>query len=205
MSWLRSVIGPSGSTDTEWFSMSKTIYYLPGRGGQLTTGLGEGLQSRGFSVTGRETLGPFRSLTLQEQIEIICADLQKYFWSPESRVVTVSYGAYLFLHAQAQMQPYPGSVLLLSPIVGQFANEEIQLGFIPPRAKRLGQLADAGEYPEPVNSQIHVGSEDWQSNPKAVTSFGTKVGIPVTIANGRGHQLGVDYVGPLLDKWLNVQ
>lgn len=168
----------------------------------MTTGLGEGLQSRGFFVTGRETVGPFKSLTLQEQIDIISAELQEHFWSPESKIVAVSYGAYLFLHAQAQMQPYPGSVLLLSPVVGQFANEEIQLGFIPPRAKRLGQLADAEAYPVPMNCTIHVGSDDWQSNPKAVTSFGTKVGIPVTIAKGLGHQLGVDYVGPLLDVWL---
>ena len=182
--------------------MSKTIYYLPGRGGQLTTGLGEGLQSRGFFVTGRETVGPFKSLTLQEQIDIISAELQEHFWSPESKVVAVSYGAYLFLHAQAQMQPYPGCVLLLSPIVGQFANDEIQLGFIPPRAKRLQQLADAGGYPSPLNCHIHVGSEDWQSNPEAVAAFGAKVGIPVTIANGREHQLGADYVGPLLDDWL---
>ena len=182
--------------------MCKTIYYLPGRGGQITTGLGEGLRQRGCSVMGRETLGSFRDLSFQEQIDTVCADLQESFWHADARVVAVSYGAYLFLHAQAQMPPYPGSVLLLSPVVGQFANEEIQLGFIPPRAKRLGQLVDAGEYPAPLNCHIHVGSEDWQSNPNAVTSFGTKLGIPVTIAKGLGHQLGADYVGPLLDRWL---
>ena len=184
--------------------MSRPIYYLPGRGGHIATGLGEGLQTRGFPVAGRETVGPFRSLTFQEQIDTICSDLQDNFWSPESKVVAVSYGAYLFLHAQSQMQSYPGSVLLLSPVVGQFTNEETQLGFIPPRAQKLRKLADLGQYPSPLNCQIHVGSEDWQSNPKAVSSFGTKVGIPVTIANGRGHQLGVDYVGPLLDRWLKV-
>lgn len=182
--------------------MSKTIYYLPGRGGQLTTGLGEGLRQRGCSVMGRQTLGAFRELSFQEQIDIVCNDLQGSFWNNDAHVVAVSYGAYLFLHAQAQMQPYPGSVLLLSPIVGQFANDEIQLGFIPPRAKRLQQLADAGGYPSPQNCHIHVGSEDWQSNPQAVTFFGAKVGIPVSIANGREHQLGEDYVGPLLDDWL---
>jgi len=185
--------------------MLRGVYYLPGRGGHVENGLGDGLRQRGCAVTGRETNGAFRDLSFQEQIDIVGADLQGAFWDKDAHVVAVSYGAYLFLHAQAQMQPYPGSVLLLSPIVGQFANDEIQLGFIPPRAKRLQQLADAGGYPSPLNCHIHVGSEDWQSNPKAVTSFGAKVGIPVTIAKGLGHQLGVDYVGPLLDKWLNGQ
>lgn len=182
--------------------MSKTIYYLPGRGGQITTGLGEGLRQRGCSVKGRETLGTFRDLSFQGQIDTVCADLQESFWNEDAHVVAVSYGAYLFLHAQSQMPPYPGCVLLLSPIIGQFANDEIQLGFIPPRAKRLQQLADAGGYTSPQNCHIHVGSEDWQSNPEAVAAFGAKVGIPVTIANGRKHQLGADYVGPLLDDWL---
>lgn len=168
----------------------------------MITGLGEGLRQRCCSVMGRETLGAFRYLSFQEQIDIVCNDLQGSFWSKDAHVVAVSYGAYLFLHAQAQMKPYPGSVLLLSPIIGQFSNDEIQLGFIPQRAKRLGQLADEGRFAPPANCQIHVGSEDWQSNPDAVTSFGTKVGISVTIAHGRGHQLGADYVGPLLDDWL---
>lgn len=183
--------------------MNETIYYLPGRGGQITTGLGEGLRQRGCSVMGRETLGAFRDLSFQEQIDTICTDLQGAFWNENAHVVAVSYGAYLFLHAQSQMSQYPGSVLLLSPIVGHFINEEIQLGFIPPRANKLNLLASGGKFPAPTNCQIHVGSEDWQSNPEAVTLFGTKAGIPVTIAQGLGHQLGVDYVGPLLDRWLN--
>jgi hypothetical protein len=36
-------------------------------------------------------------------------------------VVAVSFGAYLFLHAQTQLPAYPGQVLLLSPILGEFA------------------------------------------------------------------------------------
>lgn len=204
MFWLRLVTEPSVSIDTERGRMNETIYYLPGRGGQIAAGLGEGLRQRGCAVTGRETTGAFRDLSFQEQIDIVCADLQGAFWDRNAHVVAVSYGAYLFLHAQAQMPPYPGSVLLLSPIIGQFSNDKVHMGFIPPRAQKLRQLADAGTYSTPLNCKIHVGSEDWQSNPEVVTSFGTKVGISITIANGRGHQLGVDYVGPLLDKWLNV-
>ena len=182
--------------------MSKTIYYLPGRGGQLTTGLGEGLRRRGCSVIGRETLGTFRDLSFQGQIDTVCADLQESFWNEDAHVVAVSYGAYLFLHAQSQMPPYPGCVLLLSPIIGQCENEGTQLGFIPQRAKKLGQLADEGKFAATVNCQIHVGSEDWQSNPDAVCAFGSRAGIPVHVAPGLPHQLGIQYVGSLLGKWL---
>ena len=98
--------------------MNRTIYCLPGRGGRLATGLGEGLSSRGFNVTGRETVGDFRSLAFQEQIDIVAEDLRTRFWQEDARVIANSFGAYLFLHAQAQMEPYVGKVLLLSPIVG---------------------------------------------------------------------------------------
>jgi hypothetical protein len=40
---------------------AKTVYYLPGYGGQLGTGLGRALMDRGFDVAGRETRGDFRS------------------------------------------------------------------------------------------------------------------------------------------------
>ena len=52
----------------------KTVYYLPGHGGLLSTGLGEGLRSRGFSVAGRETVGDFRRLSFTEQIALVAED-----------------------------------------------------------------------------------------------------------------------------------
>jgi hypothetical protein len=38
--------------------------------------------------------------------------------------------------------------------------------------------------------------------PDNVLAFGKAVGIPVHLAEGRGHMLGKDYVGSLLDKWI---
>jgi hypothetical protein len=180
----------------------KTVYYLPGFGGKLETGLGEGLTSRGFSVVGRETRGEFKDLPFQTKIDAIAADLREHFWQNDARVVVNSFGGYLFLHAQAQMPPYPGRVLLLSPIVGDFENEELRIGFVPPRSEFLLELASTGRYPCPLQAQIYVGSEDWQSHPANVTSFGNAVGISVTVVPGGGHMLGKDYVGRLLDLWL---
>ena len=183
--------------------MKNTIYYLPGMGGHLGSGLGQGLLSRGYHVTGRETTGEFRDLKFQSQIDAIAEDLRANFWYEDSKVIANSFGAYLFLHAQSQLEPYIGKVMLLSPIVGEFENEGIGRRFIPPRASRLFELARSGSYPAPKNCEIHVGSEDWQSNPTAVTAFGAMLGLDVTVVPNAGHMLGKDYVGNLLDKWLS--
>jgi len=183
----------------------KTVYYLPGFGGKLETGLGEGLTSRGFSVVGRETRDEFKELPFQTKIDAVASDLLEHFWRDDALVVVNSFGGYMFLHAQAQLPPYPGKVLLLSPIVGDFQNEALRVGFVPPRAEVLLELAQTGRYPCPLQAQIHVGSEDWQSHPTNVTAFGNAVGIPVEVVPGGGHMLGKAYVGGVLDHWLPIE
>lgn len=180
----------------------KTIYYLPGAGGQLATGLGEGLLDRGFDVTGRETRGAFRSLLFEEQVQSIVEDLKTHFWHEQAQVICNSFGAYLFLQAQAQMPTFVGRVLLLSPIVGEFTSEETRTTFSPPRPHRLRELAEAGQFNAPARCEIHVGEEDWQSIPDNVQTFGRLTGIPVTVVPRGGHNLEKSYVGALLDHWL---
>lgn len=176
------------------------VYYLPGHGGSLHTGLGEGLLSRGYEVTGRETLGDFLDLPFGDQVDTVAEDLVTNFWRQDAQVICVSFGAYLFLHAQAQLPPFPGKVLLLSPILGEFKDDSTSRGFIPPRAGKMMKLAREGKYPPPLRCEIHVGSEDWQSQPEIATEFGKLTGMAVTVVKGRGHDLGKDYVGPLLDR-----
>lgn len=182
----------------------QTIYYLPGHGGQLATGLGQGLMDRGFDVTGRETRGDFRALPFDEQLQIIADDLQSHFWDSRARVVCNSFGSYLFLHAQTLMPSFIGRVLLLSPIVGEFTSEQTRTSFSPPRPDRLKTLAKSGQFNAPVNCEIHVGEGDWQSIPANVQAFGRLTGISVTVVPDAGHDLGKAYVGPLLDRWLSV-
>ena len=83
--------------------MGKHIYYLPGNGGLISTGVGEELLKRGFDVSGRETVGEFRKLPFQKQIDLIKSDLLDLHWSEDDRVIANSFGAFLFLHAQAQL------------------------------------------------------------------------------------------------------
>ena len=182
--------------------MTDSIYYLPGHGGRLSTGLGENLLGRGLDVSGRETVGEFLALTFKEQVELVAEDLRSFYWHPTAHVIANSFGAYLFLHAQALLPPFIGKVLLLSPIVGEFAEEGASIGFIPPRADRLLKLAQAGTYPTPMQCEIHVGAQDWQSNPDNVVRFAQLLGLPVTVVPDTGHMLGKQYVGGVLDRWL---
>lgn len=184
--------------------MTRTIYYLPGHGGRLETGLGEALLSRGFDVTGRQTIGEFRTLPFSEQVSLVAHDLCSSHWHPDALVIANSFGAYLFLHAQTLMAPYIGRVLLLSPIVGEFSNEETRIGFIPPHAEKLSELARSGQFPVPRNCEIHVGDSDWQSNPGNVTKLAGLLGIGVTVVPNNGHMLEKNYVTLVLDRWLPV-
>jgi pimeloyl-ACP methyl ester carboxylesterase len=183
--------------------MTNPVYYLTGMGGRLDAGLGQGLLRRGFEIAGRELVEEFRKLDFQKQIDLVAADLKDNFWYDDAHVIANSFGAYLFLHAQMQMDPYIGKVILLSPIVGEFGNEETRMNFIPPRADKLFEVAQSGRFPIPKHCEIHVGSEDWQSNPTNVTTLGALLGISVTVVPNAGHMLPKEYVGDLLDKWLN--
>ena len=183
--------------------MVDSVYYLTGMGGRLEAGLGQGLLSRGIEIAGRELVGEFRKLDFQQQVDLVVSDIKSNFWRQDARVIANSFGAYLFLHAQAQMEPYIGQVLLLSPIVGEFSNVDTRMNFIPPRADKLQRLAKEGIFPIPKHCQVHVGSEDWQSNPTNVSAFGSMLGIPVTVVPNAGHMLPKEYVGDLLDKWFN--
>jgi pimeloyl-ACP methyl ester carboxylesterase len=190
--------------------MSSFIYYLPGHGGHLEKGLGEELMRRGYDVIGRETRGEFNSLPFSSKVDLIAQDLRTMCWSEEALVVANSFGAYLFLHAQAQLKPHIGRVLLLSPIVGEFSNNEASydehtdgwMGFIPPMAKKLTDLISSGSYPAPKQCEIHVGEKDWQSNPKKIVAIGYELGIKPFIVPGAGHALPKAYVKNLLDNWL---
>lgn len=182
--------------------MGNTLYYLPGYGGELRTGLGEELVRRGFHIEGRETIGEFSGLPFQMQIDIVAEDLTERFWHADARVVANSFGAYLFLHAQTMLEPYPGKVLLLSPILGAFAEPGMGKRFLPPRRKRLMQLAESGEMPMPTRCEAHVGADDWQSNPTTVALFCGLTGISFTVAQAQGHMLDKAHVARILDVWL---
>lgn len=157
---------------------------------------------RGYNLAGRMTVGPFKHLPFTEQVQVVAQDLVEHFWSSHAQVVANSFGAYLFLHAQALLAPFPGRVLLLSPIVGDFEDESSGQHFSPPQPEKLKTLVQTGEYHRPDHCEIHVGEHDWQSNPYNVSALGVRLSLPVHVVPGNGHRLDPVYVGQVLDRWL---
>lgn len=160
--------------------------------------------ARGYDVIGREIQNEFQKLSFGERVAVIATDLQDHHWHEDCLVIGNSFGAYQFLHAQTLMPPYPGRVLLLSPIVGEFSSGEIMMGFRPPRAKKLLELASNGQYPTPKHMEVHVGSDDWQCNPENVCKLGQLLHVPVHVVPNNGHMLDRNYVRDLLDRWLSL-
>ena len=79
--------------------MTPKIYFLPGHGAHISNGLGQELGRRDFEVRGRETVGDFKKLDFDMQVETVATDLKRDFLGDDSLVIANSYGAYLFLHA----------------------------------------------------------------------------------------------------------
>ena len=182
--------------------MIDTIYYLTGRGGQLDKGVGEGLLGRGYNLRGREMSGKFDTLPIQNQIDLVTQDLQDGFWQKESKIIAVSYGAYLLLHALSDLEPYIGSILLLSPVLGGITSGEAMRYFSPPRADKLQHLISEGTFPKPSKIEIHVGDNDWQSPYQRAEQFALSMGGECFVVPHTRHQLGREYVSPVLDSWL---
>lgn len=182
--------------------MYQPVYFLPGHGQRISNSLGQELCRRSFEVVGRETVGDFKKLSFEVQVETVAHDLKANFWYPDALVLANSYGAYLLLQALSLSKPFPGKALLLSPIVGEFSNEKSRIGFIPPYARRLYELTTSGQFPVLEKCEIHVGSEDWQSIPDDVVAFASMVNAKVAVLKDAGHSLPKEYVSAVLDRWL---
>lgn len=183
--------------------MKNTVYYLPGRDGRVATGLGEGILELGYKLKGRETPWSFEGLTFKEQLDLIAQDLRSDFWTEDAKLVAVSYGAYLLLNALSEQEQYPGSVLILSPVLGEVTSDESMRYYSPPRPSRIIELAKTGLFPPPKHIELHVGDSDWQSPYERVIDFANAVGGDYSVVPDTGHDLGKSYVSPIIKRWLD--
>jgi len=183
--------------------IDKTFCYLPGRNGKIRTGLGDGILSLGYGLKGRETPGSFKNLSFQEQLNLIASDLQSSFWHEGSKVVAVSYGCYLLMHTLSELEAYPGSILLLSPVLGGVINKGTLRYYSPSRAEKLMQLTETKSFPAPKHIELHVGDSDWQCPSERVIQFADSINSECAVVPNTGHDLGKTYVSPVLSKWLS--
>jgi len=182
--------------------MTGVVYYLTGRGGKLAEGLGKGLLDAGLHIRGREVSSEFSSFGIQTQLDLITEDLKHGFLKEDSKVVAVSYGAYLLLHALLELEPFKGSILLLSPVLGGVVDGQSMKYFSPPRSDKLMSVTENQQFPKPRKIEIHVGDSDWQSPYERAKQFAESVGGECNIVENTGHQLGKSYVTPVLERWI---
>lgn len=142
--------------------MKSPIAYYPGRGSSIHQGLGLDLTEKGYSLIGLDMHQRFLRQPFQNQIKQLWAQVQQRLWSPRGHIIAKSYGAYVLLHALADAEPFPGRILLFSPVLGAaFVRKDgIYRGSIPPRANKLKKMAEQGLFPVPNYLEIHTGALD---------------------------------------------
>lgn len=180
-----------------------TAYLIPGRGERLDGALGFVLHEEGRSVTGRELRGDFAALRFPDQLATIADDLADGFWSEDAVLAGRSYGAYLLLHCLAEREPFPGRLLLFSPVLGAGVRPGGSFGSRPPRASKLLKMAQAGTFPAPAALEIHTGAADEGCNPALAREiFGEVPGADLFVVPDMGHELDPEYVWRAVRRFL---
>lgn len=147
------------------------------------------VQSAGWHCIGHELEGPFTRMPFSEQVIAVGAALTGL---PLSPAIGESYGAYLLLHALADLRPrHRGPVLLFSPVLGPARDQRIGRAVYPPRASKLLALADAGAFPAPQQIEIHIGADD--VNLSAARQFCEGTGADLYVVDYVSHRLPLIY------------
>jgi len=179
------------------------IYFLPGRRGRLNGVLGQQIKELGFDIIGREIIDDFEIYPIKKQLDIICNDIKANFWGTEHKLIGRSYGGYLIMHSLIELlpEPYPGELLLLSPVLGKSSNL-VFYGSRPPRAKKILEYAKLGKLNE-LNIQIHTGDKDIGCDYKLaqeICSYMTN--CKLQILKDATHYLSKDYTYKVLKEFL---
>lgn len=182
----------------------KQIYLIPGRGEKLDDTLGAILKMLDYNYEGVALTPDVEHLRFSEQLELVMTDLKIRFWNADSMLIGRSYGAYLLLHTLADMPPFPGRVLLFSPVLGAAFNRDHSYGSIPPRAEKLLKMAKINTFPAPAYMEIHTGAEDHDCSPLLAENFtsGVKNTTAVIVAEA-GHNLSETYLRNILIEFPN--
>jgi alpha-beta hydrolase superfamily lysophospholipase len=184
--------------------MRPTVYLIPGRDERIGGSLGSILTQEGRDVFGRALRGDFARMRFPEQLAEIRRDLAEGFWSAESLLVGRSYGGYLLLHALVEEEtPFPGRMLLFSPVLGPARRPDGRFGSRPPRADRLRKMAQEGSFLPPAYLEIHTGQKDDGCDPDLAREiFAGSADVKLVVVPGMGHELDPEYVWRVVRKFL---
>lgn len=178
---------------------SARAYLVPGRGEDLDGQIGSALRAAGMEVEGREW-GVLASKRFAEQLAAIRDDLLAGWWYDGALLVAHSYGAYLLMHTLADLPAYPGRVVLISPVLGRGRSANGMYASRPPRAGRLREMAERGEFPSPRSLEIHVGSEDAGCEVGEVERLTAGIaGARCAVVAGAPHRLPGSYLKSVME------
>lgn len=170
----------------------------------LTSPLGNAISNLGFGVIGRELINGFMQLRISSQVKVIQNDLMKSFWHKDARLIAHSYGGYLLLQTLAQMKPFPGKVLLLSPVLGTSRNKVNTVVSRPPWVNRLIKYASERTFP-PLDIAVHTGEKDNGCDPELANTIISSIdGGKIYIIKDEGHSLNREYTGVVLREFLDI-
>jgi hypothetical protein len=179
------------------------VYLLPGLGDGLAGTLGRLIADAGFQVVGREVDEAFARLRFAEQVDSVGNDLRVGWWHAGARLIGRSYGGYLILHALADLPPFPGQILLFSPMLGPAVARDGWYISRPPRSVKLLKRARAGEFPPPNRLEIHTGKDDLGCDPWLATQIANGIETAeLHLVIGAGHDLGEAYTRTALSRFL---
>ena len=182
---------------------NKSLYLVPGKGNSLND-IGAFVLSLGYDVCGRELLPPFSNLHFPKQLELIQKDLESMFWHSDAKLIGHSFGGYLLLQALSDLEPFPGKILLFSPVLGaSFDNQRLFMS-CPPRAHKLFALAKKNQFPIPQSLELHTGEDDNGCDSDLAKEIGKMISTAtVYVLPNQGHQLADSYVKKVISKFMH--
>ncbi|MFW6373585.1 MAG: alpha/beta fold hydrolase [Thermodesulfobacteriota bacterium] len=114
-----------------------------------------------------------------------------------------SYGGYLLLHALADLPPFPGRILLFSPVLGEAVTPNRRYGSRPPRPRKLLEIADSGAFPPCGCLEVHTGEADPACDPDLARNIIPRLpNASLRVVPGAGHELDLEYVGRMFLKFI---
>ena len=176
------------------------IYFVSGRGGDLSRGLGAAVQTYPHHFSGRAVSGDFEKLDHAEQVQTIREDLGSMPEDEPKILVAHSYGAYLLLHALIHNPQRIDTLLLISPVTGAaMGNGRF---FRPPGTKALSQAFADRSISLPKQGALVTGELDWQSPADRGKDVALQLGIKFTAVPNAGHRLPAEIIKAYLDEFL---
>jgi len=180
--------------------MINEIFYVTGRGGSISEGLGVFLRDRAKQISGISLSNQFLATRFEDQL----SEIVKHFERIEREripVIANSYGAYLLLNSLIGLPQLRTKVLLLSPVVGILVSK---IGYFkPPHKARIPiALADKNLL-KPEHLAIFVGRLDYQCDLEALGQIAEKLAADrFSVIEGQGHMIDPQIVKVAVDAFL---